>query len=204
MNLIYRTAGSWGPGKGANLEDYEVDENFYELWTRIEDFLDGTDNGAVGISNILVSGTQMTIILENSDELGPYTLPVASLEWTAGFWPGDTIPSSTLVFQHVFTDTHTLAVNMAGSRVLFTAPPAGTDSVVFSVRHYDASEDTETEIGTIEVDASGVVVLTAASAVVFDEGDGLRVYTPADMDAAMADVSFNFRTSFYPYNDGTV
>ena len=35
MTITYRTAGAWGPGKGANLTAAEVDGNFHGLATRL-------------------------------------------------------------------------------------------------------------------------------------------------------------------------
>jgi len=60
--------------KGSNLTAAEVDGNFTDLDGRVTD-LEDNPPAAVGISNITVAGTQMTIYLADATELGPYTLP---------------------------------------------------------------------------------------------------------------------------------
>jgi hypothetical protein len=77
MTLTYRTAGAWGAGKGSNLTATEVDGNFYDLDQRVVDL---EENPPVPneISNITVSGTQMTIYLEGGASFGPFTLPQAN------------------------------------------------------------------------------------------------------------------------------
>jgi hypothetical protein len=82
----YRTSGAWGPGEGRNLTAGEVDDNFYGHETRIGD-LETDPPAAVGISNFVVDGTQLTIFLSNGTQFGPYTLPTAVFrsrgEWAA-------------------------------------------------------------------------------------------------------------------------
>lgn len=63
--------------KGSNLTPTEVDGNFTDLDGRLTD-LEENPPEAVGISNITVSGTQMTIYLADATVLGPYTLPQAA------------------------------------------------------------------------------------------------------------------------------
>lgn len=60
--------------KGSNLTAAEVDGNFTDLDDRVTEIEDNPPT-AVGISNITVAGTQMTIYLADSTVLGPYTLP---------------------------------------------------------------------------------------------------------------------------------
>jgi hypothetical protein len=86
MDLIFRTLGAWGPGKGANLTPSEVDTNFWELAQAIVDL---TANPAlpVGIASIAVSGTQMTITLTDGTVLGPFTLPVLTFRWRGEWQP---------------------------------------------------------------------------------------------------------------------
>ena len=80
MTITYRTSGAWGAGKGSNLTPSEVDLNFYDVDQRIAVF-EGTPPDPNDISNIVVSGTQMTIILEDATEFGPFTLPTAAFSW---------------------------------------------------------------------------------------------------------------------------
>lgn len=82
----YRDNGSWGSGVGRRLTVAEVDGNFYGHETRIAD-LETNPPSAVGISNIVVSGTQLTIFLEDGTTFGPFDLPIATFnvrdEWAA-------------------------------------------------------------------------------------------------------------------------
>lgn len=80
----YRTAGAWGPGEGRNLTAAEIDTNFYGHETRIGD-LETDPPSAVGISNFVVDGTQLTIFLSNGTQFGPYTLPTAQFR-SRGVW----------------------------------------------------------------------------------------------------------------------
>lgn len=83
----FRTSGAWGPGEGRNLTAAEIDQNFYGHDTRIE-VLETNPPAAVGISNIIVDGTQLTIMLSDGTQYGPFTLPTAVFRsrgvWAAG------------------------------------------------------------------------------------------------------------------------
>jgi hypothetical protein len=83
MSLIYRTSGPWGTGISEDLTPEQVDNNFWEL---VQDILEKAPQG-VGISNFVVSGNQLTVVLTDHTLLGPYPLPVANLsfrgEWAA-------------------------------------------------------------------------------------------------------------------------
>jgi len=85
MPVIYRTtdAGAWGTGKGGNLTPAEVDGNFYTLEQALAALALGP--APAEISTITVVGNQMTIILDDAREFGPYTLPTAALRWR-GDW----------------------------------------------------------------------------------------------------------------------
>lgn len=72
--IVYRTAGAWGAGQGSNLTPAQVDGNFYQLVLDIAAAIAGMEEPN-GIANITVTGTQMTVILDDATELGPFTLP---------------------------------------------------------------------------------------------------------------------------------
>lgn len=74
MPVIYRTAGAWGAGKGSNLTPAEVDGNFYQLAQDILAAIAGMETPN-GIADITVSGSQMTITLDDATVLGPFTIP---------------------------------------------------------------------------------------------------------------------------------
>ena len=86
MDITFRSDGPWGPGKGANLQAAEVDENFWEIATEI---LNLQTNPAVpvGIQSITISGTQMTITLTDGTVMGPYTIPVLVMRWRDEWQP---------------------------------------------------------------------------------------------------------------------
>ncbi|TIX27295.1 hypothetical protein [Mesorhizobium sp.] len=71
MTITYRSV------KGSNLNATEVDNNFHDVDDRLTE-IEENPPAATGISNITVSGTQMTIYLEDATVLGPYTLPQAN------------------------------------------------------------------------------------------------------------------------------
>jgi len=87
MDITFRTLGPWGPGKGSNLQPSEVDSNF---WSIAQAILDLQENPSLpnGIASITVSGTQMTIYLNDGTVLGPYTLPVLTFTWRDEWEPG--------------------------------------------------------------------------------------------------------------------
>jgi hypothetical protein len=73
-DLIYRTTGAWGAGKGGNLTPAEVDGNFYELANRAAAALAITP---AEIDTITASGTQLTITLTDA-RVFTVTVPVAA------------------------------------------------------------------------------------------------------------------------------
>lgn len=77
MSITYRTTGAWGPGKGSNLTAAEVDGNFHDLDQRVTG-LESNPPTPDEISNITVTGTQMTIWLVSGAHFGPFTLPQAA------------------------------------------------------------------------------------------------------------------------------
>ncbi len=72
--ITYRTTGAWGSGKGSNLTAAEVDGNFHDLASRLED-LEGDPPAPNQIANITQSGNTITIHLEGGESFGPFTLP---------------------------------------------------------------------------------------------------------------------------------
>jgi hypothetical protein len=86
MTLIYRTTGPWGSGKGVNLQASEVDSNFWQL---AEEIVTLQSNPAIpnGIASISVSGTQMTIYLNDGSIMGPFTLPILMFRWRGEWQP---------------------------------------------------------------------------------------------------------------------
>jgi hypothetical protein len=88
MAVIYRTAGAWGAGKGSNLSAAEVDENFWDHAQRIL-ALETDLPSPHEIADIIVNGSQMTIVMDDATTFGPFTLPTATFHWRAD-WAADT------------------------------------------------------------------------------------------------------------------
>lgn len=86
--LLFRTTDAlkWGTGKGSRLSSLEVDQNFYEVITRIVS-LEDNPPVPVNISNIQVIGSQLTIFLDDGSSYGPFTLPVAQFRFRSDWLP---------------------------------------------------------------------------------------------------------------------
>src|SRR6516165_8684622 len=95
MGYTYRTAGPWGPGLGTDLTPAQVDENF---WQAVQDIAAKAPAG-VGISNMIVSGNQLTVVLTDHTVLGPYTLPTAAFSFQ-GEWQPDHAYLANDIFTH--------------------------------------------------------------------------------------------------------
>jgi hypothetical protein len=86
MTVIYRTAGAWGAGLGANLTPANVDGNFWDHDSRIEALEDHTGEG-VGISTFTISGNQLTVVMTDSTTRGPFALPSATWDFRGPWQP---------------------------------------------------------------------------------------------------------------------
>lgn len=82
MSLVFRTTdGRWGPGLGRNLTPAEVDENFFDVHSRIA-YLETYPPQPLEIAEIEVIGNQFWVRLSDGlTEFGPYTLPTAAFTW---------------------------------------------------------------------------------------------------------------------------
>ena len=90
VDIVFRTDGLWGAGKGAVLTKAEVDGNFFSLKQAVEDLI-GSPLEPLEINDISVSGNQMTITLSDLvTTFGPFTLPVAVFAWKDTFVGGAT------------------------------------------------------------------------------------------------------------------
>jgi len=74
-------------GKGSPLTVDEADDNFFELYTRLK-ALETSPPTAVSISNIAVNGSQLLITLTDASTFGPFTLPIAKLNFRGDYIPG--------------------------------------------------------------------------------------------------------------------
>lgn len=75
--LKFVTSNSaWGTGKGSPLDKFEHDGNTYNLAAAIQNLIDNPVAG-VSVSNIAVSGRQVTFYMTDSTTYGPFNLPIA-------------------------------------------------------------------------------------------------------------------------------
>lgn len=74
MPIIYRTAGTWGAGKGSDLDAAEIDGNFNTLATQIQDLITNPPT-AVGVANIVVEGLSVMFYMTDGGTFGPFPLP---------------------------------------------------------------------------------------------------------------------------------
>jgi hypothetical protein len=97
MAVIYRTAGPWGAGKGANLVAGEVDGNFYDINSRLT-VAEETIPTLVSISFFEVSGNSFYIHMTDGTIQGPFALPQAAWNFR-GTW----LPSTAYYINDVVT-----------------------------------------------------------------------------------------------------
>jgi len=86
VDITYRLTGPWGPGKGANLQPSEVDNNFWNVAQALVD-LETNPAVPVGIESITMSGSLMTIYLTDGSTMGPFPIPIATFSWRGEWQP---------------------------------------------------------------------------------------------------------------------
>lgn len=116
MAIIYRTAGAWGAGKGANLTADEVDGNFNDLDTRLVEVETNPPAAIYPVEFEVTDGNQLYVHMSDYSILGPYTLPSGAWQykgaWQSGYtyYVNDVITVAGLgtflvVYQHVSDTT---------------------------------------------------------------------------------------------------
>lgn len=83
-DLKYVTTGAWGSGLARPLTAAEADGNVQTLRAAIQYLIDNPSEG-VSVSNITVSGRQLTFFMSDASTFGPFTLPIAYPRWR-GDW----------------------------------------------------------------------------------------------------------------------
>ena len=94
MAYKFRTPGPWGSGQAFDLDPVDVDNNF---WQAIQDIAAKANQG-VGIANIVVIGNQLTFVMTDHTIYGPFTLPIASIQFV-----GEWLPNHAYVANDIFT-----------------------------------------------------------------------------------------------------
>lgn len=186
MTVIYRTAGAWGAGKGANLTPAEVDGNFYDHEGRIAT-LEGTPPTPNNIANITVSGSQFTVIMDDASTFGPFTIPTARWNWT-----GDWADATTYGVNDFFSDADTGSIYVVikghTSAAPFDAAATSGGSPVYELV-IDASAlggaggggtftsviSSSASTYTVDADDAGALILLD-----YSSGTGPTVYVPDD------------------------
>lgn len=85
ISITYHTtsAGEW-TGIGMDLTAAQVDRNFYNIQVKLDE-LETSRPQPNNISNIVVNGTSMTIVLDDATEIGPIPLPVLQFHWRGAY-----------------------------------------------------------------------------------------------------------------------
>ena len=93
MTVVYRTNGPWGTGLNSDLSPAQVDGNF---WQVVQDIAAKAVQG-VGISNFVIVGNMMTVVLTDHTLLGPYELPVANILFGGEWAPNHGYIANTII-----------------------------------------------------------------------------------------------------------
>lgn len=83
--MIYRTTGAWGAGQGFNLTAAQVDSNFYELRSDLDDLI-ANPLTPDEISSITATGTTMTVTLQSGTAFA-VPFPVLQFRWRDDWLP---------------------------------------------------------------------------------------------------------------------
>lgn len=84
-DVVYRTAGAWGPGLGADLTAAQVDMNFWVLYSLIVSLQTAEP---ITIDSITLTGNQLFITMTDHYVFGPYTIPTATWNFTGPYAAG--------------------------------------------------------------------------------------------------------------------
>lgn len=201
MSLVYRGAGAWGAGKGANLIASEFDNNTYELHLRIA-ALESTPPEPNNIADISVVDGQMTITMDDASTFGPFTIAVPRPRWR-GDWAGSTL--------YAVNDWFRISEDSANDGVYFVLV-SHTSAGAFDPDAVDGEDNPVYELA-IPIDAAGGSVGGSLAGVVEkavdeftyspalgDEGKLFRGLAPGDQAFIIpldATVNFAIGTTFY-------
>jgi hypothetical protein len=115
MAIIYRTAGPWGAGKGANLVAGEVDGNFFDVDGRLSTVEGNIPDAANGIAYFAVDGNLFYVHMTDGTIQGPFALP--QIAWN---FRGEWQPSTLYYMNDVFTSngsTYMVLINHTSGSV---------------------------------------------------------------------------------------
>jgi hypothetical protein len=104
--ILYRTAGPWGSGTGANLTAAQVDGNFHDVAGRVQ-YLELHPPTPIQISSFTSVGNQLYIYMSDGTVQGPLAMP--EVRW---YFRGQWLPNTVYAINDVFNgpDTATYIV----------------------------------------------------------------------------------------------
>lgn len=128
--IVYRTtdAAKWGAGKGAPLLADEADNNFYELAQALASVAALEPHEITSI-DVTPEG-EMTINLDGGGSFGPYTLPVASLQFRDAW-----APATVYTKNDYFTEADGLYLVLVShtSEAVFSASSGGGSGLYYKL-----------------------------------------------------------------------
>jgi hypothetical protein len=161
MSITYRGNGAWGTGKGGPLTASEFDVNTFTLKSLI-DALVADPPGAVTVTNVSATGSQVTFSFSDSSEF-TVTVPTATTPVPS---PVETVTGTTFTPATANANRYMRCTNPAGCVVTIPANAA-------------VSYPTGTELHFRQVGAEGLIFTGAV---------GVTVNTPDGFDNATAAV----------------
>jgi hypothetical protein len=111
----------WGTGNGMDLTAFQIDINFWVLYTAILAIQEHQETNGAGISEFIVSGDTFSVQLTNHVVLGPFNLPVAAFNFR-GPWQAN----QTYNINDVFTQGGAVYL------VIWPVPNAGSTFFLYS------------------------------------------------------------------------
>lgn len=183
--LKFVTTGSWGSGIARPLTAAEADGNIHALAAAIQNLVSNPVEG-VGISNVAVTGRQLTIYLTDGSTEGPFTLPVAQPRYR-GFWQASTAYAELDIVQVAGFGTY-LVSTAHNSGTLFDATLSGANGLYYIQIAPDPSL-----VAQVVVVNGTTLTLTNAHASKFlrcSDTAGITVTIPADIFPVNSEIHF--------------
>jgi hypothetical protein len=211
--MKYVTDGAWGTGLHILLDPADVDENFYELRSDVDDLIANPPQ-ANGIQGISQSGNELTITLDDMTDLGPFVMPVLAIrdrgEWAplTAYAGLDLFTKAGVGFFMVEVEHNsatTFDADATGSAVTAGAFKLGQTYVIETVgtTNFTAIGATENTVGT-EFRATGAgagtgtakpklyrLMIGLNTPTVLDDLSDVVITAPVDGDALVYDATYD-------------
>lgn len=182
----YRTNGAWGSGIGVNLTPAQVDGNFYELRTDLDDFI-ANPPVADSIVSVTQSGFELTFHTTLGDDLGPVTMPVVQFRWR-GEWAPLTLYDAADMFSRSGEGIFTVMADHTSAATFDASATGGSPATALynQIFGWFTGADVVTETGTTRT----LSLADAEAYIRTTNGSGVTVTIPPN-----ADVAFGLSTS---------